>query len=174
MKLFRDILIYQAVWLVSVLAGAWGAGWIGLVAVSALAIVFADSPARIAIWLLAGLIAWSSDAAVGWLGGVVYAHHAPNWLPSPLWMLALWMNFAVMADPILSFLRGRFAVGAAIGAVGGPLAYAGAAGLGAVSIPKLFTAMPLVALQFAIFVPLLISVSRPKSPVGPAAGGSAG
>lgn len=172
MKLIRDILIYQAVWLTAVVAGARGVGWVGLGAAVLLALLFADAPRRIhrlATWLLASLAAWTSDAGVRALGGVEYADHSPRWLPSPLWMLALWLNFTVMAGPILGFLRGRFALAAAIGAVGGPLAYAGAAALGAVSISSTPAVMSVVAIQFAVMVPLLIAVNRPTPRVAPSA-----
>lgn len=176
MRLIRDILLYQVVWLTAVVAGARGAGWVGLAAAAALAIVFADAPGRVlrlVTWLLASMAAWTSDAGVRALGGVEYADHSPGWLPSPLWMLALWLNFTVMAGPILGFLRGRFVLAAAVGAVGGPLAYVGAAGLGAVSVPQTVGPMSLVAIQFALAVPLLIAVSRATPQVAPAAGESA-
>lgn len=171
MTLIRDILIYQAVWLTAVVSGARGAGWVGLGAAVLLALLFAEAPRRIlrlVTWLLASLAAWTSDAGVRALAGVEFADHSPRWLPSPLWMLALWLNFTVMAGPILGFLRGRFVLAAAIGAVGGPLAYVGATGLGAVSSPLALKAMSLVAIQFAVLVPLLITVSLSTPRVAPA------
>jgi len=171
MNVIRDIVLYQVVWLIAVIAGARGAGWFGLVAAAGVAVYFAKlDPHRIATVLLASLAAWCTDAAIWWFGGVEFADHAPPWLPSPLWMLGLWLNFAVMAGPVMGAFRGRIAISASLGAVGGPLAYVGAAGLHAVAIPRPWTAIPLVALQFAVLVPIMIALSRPTWPA-PAVGG---
>ena len=89
--------------------------------------------------------------------------HMPNrgWLPSPLgplWMTALWANFAMLLDHSLRWLRGRPALAAIAGAIGGPAAYLGGERLGAVAIAGGYGVF-LLAAVWAAAMPLLAELS---------------
>lgn len=89
--------------------------------------------------------------------------YTPNrgYLPSPLgplWMTALWANFATLLDHSLSWLRGRPALAALAGALGGPAAYLGGERLGAVAIEGGY-GIVLLAAAWGAAMPLLAGFS---------------
>jgi Protein of unknown function (DUF2878) len=83
------------------------------------------------------------------------AHAAVGW-PAPVWMIALWVNLGLALDDLL-WLR-RHPVACAVGgAVSGALSYLAGARLGAVVLgPTESTALGLVALEWAVALPLLL------------------
>lgn len=78
---------------------------------------------------------------------------------APLWMTTLWMGFASMFASSLDWLRGRYAIGAALGLLGGPMAYAGGERFGALDVNG-STGIALVALEYAVAIPLLLWIDR--------------
>jgi hypothetical protein len=84
-----------------------------------------------ALALFCGLLL---DGALARSGLLRYAAGAPA-VPAggaPLWILALWLSFALTFNHSLAWLRGRLTVAVFLGALGGPLAYASAARLAGV------------------------------------------
>jgi hypothetical protein len=84
-----------------------------------------------ALALLCGVLL---DGALAMSGLLRYATPAPA-VPTggaPLWILALWLSFALTFNHSLAWLRSRPAAAVLLGALGGPLAYASAARLAGV------------------------------------------
>ncbi|GAB4130425.1 MAG: hypothetical protein Kow001_24250 [Acidobacteriota bacterium] len=81
-------------------------------------------------------------------------------------MVALWPNFVLALLGCLRWLAGRYGLGALLGAVGGPSAYAAGSGLGALEIPDPSTALVLVALLWGVSVPAFLWLLR-RSPARP-------
>lgn len=77
----------------------------------------------------------------------------------PLWMVALWANFATTLNVSLRLLRGSPWLAAALGGLGGPLAYWGGAQLGAMSFLDLGTGLTALALTWALVTPLLVALA---------------
>jgi hypothetical protein len=104
------------------------------------------------------------DGAFAISGWVRYATPAPAWPPggAPLWILALWASFAMTLNGSLRYLQGRLGMAVILGAVGGPLAYLGAArGWHAVSlVAPAGRGLLLVACGWAISVALLAALAR--------------
>jgi hypothetical protein len=94
---------------------------------------------------------------------VHYAAASPA-LPAggaPLWILALWVAFALTFNHSLQWLAGRRLLCAALGAAGGPLAYAAAARLGAVTLmTPTWHAVAWLAAGWGIVCVLLGSLAR--------------
>jgi hypothetical protein len=153
---------YQVVWLVSILGAARGSSAAGLlVAAAFIACVLAFGGKRQAdlrlmpIALLTGLIVDSAWIAMGWLH-----YDAPwplAWL-TPAWMIGIWLSFALTLNHSLAFLKHRFALAAALGALGGPLAYWSAAReFGAVHFDaSVATVLLGVGIGWACIFPLLL------------------
>ncbi len=53
--------------------------------------------------------------------------HEPSswWWPIPLWMVMMWPNFAATLNSSMKWLRGRYRIGAILGAIAGPFSYYG-------------------------------------------------
>lgn len=170
MRHVLDILGYQAVWFAAVIGAGRDLAWPGLLAAAAFVgwhLATADSRAHavrlVALALAVGLAFDGSLARADWLA------YAAGWPPSlgalgaPPWILALWVAFTLTLTRSLALLQTRPWTAAALGAVGGPLAYVAAArGWNAVE----FTAgAPVVtaalALGWGIALPVLARVARP-------------
>ncbi|MBV9697699.1 MAG: DUF2878 family protein [Gammaproteobacteria bacterium] len=143
---------YQLVWLAAVLGAGRGTSWPALAGLAAFAALqLASSCSRRAdlrLLVLALALGVLLDGTLAYTALVRYAAPSPA-LPAggaPLWILALWGAFALTLNHSLAWLRGRPALAAALGAAGGPLAYAAAARLaGAVQFGGLLATGALAA-----------------------------
>lgn len=77
----------------------------------------------------------------------------------PVWMIALWANFATTLNLSLAGLQSRPGLAALLGLVGGPLAYWGGAGLGAMTFVAPLPALITLALGWALLTPLLLALA---------------
>jgi hypothetical protein len=99
------------------------------------------------LWVRSGLL----DYAAAW-----------PWAGSPAWILALWWAFALAIVPLLAYLHRRLLLAAVLGAIGGPLAYLGAArGWDVVQFasPQWHSLLALAA-GWALAMPLLAWLAR--------------
>lgn len=165
MRFWANLLGYQAVWL----AVAWSAGretpWIGMLAcASFIALQALASPCRKAdmCTLLAALgCGVIVDGVAKATGLLAYASPLPG-LPAPLWILLLWGAFAMTLNHSMAWFASRPWTSAVFAAVGGPLAYLGAArGFGAILFPQPpWPALTWLAIAWAIALPLLFRIAR--------------
>jgi hypothetical protein len=129
-----------AAWLASVLGAVRGVHWLGP-AVVAVLVVFhlivpaGRSSARILVLAAVSIpFGFVFDSLL--VGGGVY--EPVRWLlPAPwatLWLLALWVNFALILDVPLRWLQRHLPVAALCGGIFGPTAYLAAERLGAIDI----------------------------------------
>ena len=133
MTLLGNILGYQAVWILAVYGAGAGRVWPALVAAALFALwQLAVSAERGRDLRLAGLalaLGMLIDGALARSGLLGYASATPALPPggAPLWILALWLSFALTLNHSLRWLRGRLVPAVLAGAAGGPLAYLAAA-----------------------------------------------
>ena len=164
MRFYANLLGYQAVWWISMLSVAKGLPWIGIAAAAIFVLAQwvasgnRGSDARlVACSILMGIVI---DGFLATSGLVQYASATPSLL-APLWILSIWAAFAMTFNHSFVFLQGRPALGAALGAVGGPLAYEGAARLGAVRFDEpAWQAVALLALAWGIALPALAMLAH--------------
>jgi hypothetical protein len=156
----------QVGWLACVLGAAHGRPWSGsLVAALIVATHLVLARDRRTEWrliVLVGAFGLCLDGALKASGLVAYSADptAIAWL-APMWIVALWMLFASTLNGSLSWLRGRIALTALLGAVSGPLSYASGARLGAASFPRgTRAALLALSLLWAIAIPLLIRLAE--------------
>lgn len=160
MRFWANFVGYQMVWFAAVIGAGRGSPWWGLAA--ALVFVVAQwlasnertSDARLVACALALGIGF--DGALASAGVLHYAAATPG-LHAPTWILAMWAAFAMTLNHSLAFLRGRTLWAVVLGAVGGPLAYIGAArGFGAVEFTAPTSqALGLLAVGWAVAMGLL-------------------
>lgn len=128
MKSLANFLGYEAVWFAAVVGAGRGDALPGCLAAAAFLawqILVSDQRAadlRLAgIALLCGLSIDGSLASLGWLHYAAAGLSAPP--GAPLWILALWVAFAMTLNHSMSWLRRRPLWACALGLAGGPLAY---------------------------------------------------
>lgn len=161
---------FQLGWWACVLGAAEGYPIAGplvvacLLALHLLLVPSRSSEIRLAIEVvLLGLAIDSTLSAAGLLEFV----YSPGWVAPP-WILAMWLNFALVLRVSLRWLHGRFILASCSGALGGPAAYWAGERLQAVT----FGASPAVVLgvlgiTWALVVPFLIYRSREVRHVEP-------
>jgi hypothetical protein len=164
-----NLLGYQATWFVAVIAAGRGLWWPGVLAALAFAasqLALARDRTRMLLLFAAALpIGAIVDGALAHAGVLRYAAPSPA-LPAggaPLWILGLWLAFAATLQCSLAFLQRRRWLAAALGAIGAPLAYLGAAqGWQAVAFAAP-SALGLLALAgaWALALPVLATIARP-------------
>ena len=171
MSVLGNLLGYQAVWFLAVYGAGAGRAWPALLAAALFALwQLAASRERAADLRLIGAalaLGVLIDGALTRSGLVSYASAAPALPPggAPLWILALWVAFALTLNHSLRWLRGRLVPAILTGAAGGPLAYLAAARLsGAVTLATPpWQALAGLALGWAVALALL-SGARTRAP----------
>lgn len=130
---------YEAVWFAAVIGAGRGLAWPGVIAVVLFAAwwlgVSRHRGLELVIVCAALVIGVLFDAVLVWAG---VAHYAASWPSSmaPAWLTALWAAFALTIVPLFGYLHKQLLLAAIFGAIGGPLAYLGAAhGWHAVALP---------------------------------------
>ncbi|MFA9460991.1 DUF2878 domain-containing protein [Thiohalorhabdus methylotrophus] len=162
-------------WFACVLGDAWGRPLAGpLVVAALLALHFAMVPRRdreAALLLGAALVGFALDSALVLAGAIGFDAGSGPLAPTKLWMVALWMNFATGLNLALYWLAGRPALAAALGAVGGPMAYYGGVQLGALALPGgALWGLGLVALGWTVAMPLLLTLNAALGRLRPGPG----
>ena len=153
----------QVAWFAAVLLAAHGRPVAAAIAALALTVIQIGRAACLAATVRAVLAA----AILGAIGDTLLARahllifNGGTLIPdgSPLWMAALWMNFATVLSHSLRALHGRPLLAGVLGALGGPLAYAGGARFGALSLSGP-TAIAAVGLEWLIAMPLLCAIAN--------------
>lgn len=160
-----NFLAFQLGWFACVVFAADGRPWIGPAIVVALAaaqlLVFRRPASDISLLAGAAAMGFLADSILVWTGALAFPEAARQGALSPAWMAALWVNFAMTIPMALSWLRGKFWYAAALGALGGPLAYWAGIGLGAIEAP--LGALPFVLAvggEWALAAPALVAVAE--------------
>lgn len=165
MNFWLTLAAYEAVWFLAVIGAGRGWSWPGALG----ALLFATwrlavSAQRgvelrlVGVALLLGIVFESVWVRAGW---VSYA--APWPLPeAPAWLMALWIAFALTILPLFGYLHARPWLAALFGAIGGPLAYLGAArGWHAVLLPSPpWRTLLALAIGWGFALPLLCTLAR--------------
>ena len=156
-----NVLLQQSGWFACVLGAARGRPWTGagiaLILVSIHLMLVKDRGPELRLLLAAGLLGTVLDSIQGRLGIVHFqAGYYMDWL-CPLWITALWMQFATLLHFAADWMAKRYLLATVLGAVGGPVAFYGGVRLGAATLhPNLPLALAALALEWAVAMPLLV------------------
>ncbi len=159
-----NYLLYQTGWLAIVVSAAYLKPWWGItIAMSLVGVHMLLTNQRTKQMKLL-LIALGVGFAVDSTSLALQVYRFPTasataWLP-PLWMSALWIQFATTFRYCLKWLSGRYVLSALLGFAGTPLAFLGGENIGAVSFysPRPLNLLILGSL-WAIAIPTLIYAS---------------
>lgn len=127
MKVIANLILFQLTWMAAVGGAGSGLWWPGLLMLGLFALWHLNTTR----WLRADLILVGVAASGGFLvdsallhaGVLSYATPIPFSGAAPIWIVVLWVAFALTLNHSMGFLRGRPWLAAAFGLAGGPLAY---------------------------------------------------
>lgn len=166
---------FQAVWLAAVAGAARGWWWAGPLAL----LVFAAWQLPLSHGPRADLLLMAVVAAVGFAIDSLWVQldlmRFRTALPweglAPVWIVALWMGFALTLNHSLAGLKRHLGLAAALGLVGGPLAYGIAErAWDAVDLhADAWPALGALALAWGVVTPLLLLLARRLDPPAVAA-----
>ncbi len=159
-----NVTLYELGWLCCVLGGAWGhpiAGGLAAMTLAGVHLLLATArKSEFKLMLLACLLGVMVDTAQQQAGFFTFQTD-PSWpLWLPFWVFVIWAQFATLFRYALFWLRGRYLLAAAIGLVGGPLAYWAGIRLGAAEWgPQPFLSILCLATVWAVVTPGLVFCS---------------
>ena len=160
----KNFILYNVGWFAAVFFAASGQPWIGIASVI---LVAAAHLLSVPAWkkeaftlLLAALLGFVWESALVWTGVLSYPT-APGIGPlAPLWIVALWVNFATTINVSLAWVKRSWWLASIFGAIGGPLAFAAGAGLGAVRFGDPVTSLIVIGVGWAIILPLFCLIAE--------------
>ncbi|MEC9373676.1 MAG: DUF2878 domain-containing protein [Planctomycetota bacterium] len=178
-RLIVNIVAFQAGWFACVFSSAWGmplAGALAVVGILAINLALDASPLSEARAVLAVAVPGAMvDTALLLLGVITFGDGSGFPLMFPVWVLALWLNFAATLNVSLKWLRGRWWLAAILGAIGGSTTYLAGAKLGALGLHEnVWLAMGVIGAEWAIALPLASWAAWRLREVGGAANARAG
>jgi hypothetical protein len=148
-------------WYAGVLGAANGHVWLGPLFVAVLvAIHLTLIPARqreLATLAAAAIFGYLLDSIMVLAGVLDFPAQARAGMPSTVWMVALWVNFAMALNVALHWLQRRYLLAAVLGAIGGPTAYFGGIHFGGLVAPAGVPVLVMaIAIQWAVAMPLVL------------------
>jgi hypothetical protein len=159
-----NLIGYQVTWFITVIGAGHGYSWPGVIAGTIFSAAnLAMSNDRTLDLKLIGMALTFGLVSDGLLAALHFmSYEAAGPIGAPLWILSLWSAFAVTLNRSLAWLQRRPPAAAAFGALGGPLAYSGAArGWGAVDfVAPTWRGELLLALSWATSMYLFARVIR--------------
>ncbi len=158
-----NFVLFQAAWFAAILGAANGLAVWGSVFTAAVIgwhIAVSARPATEA--KLVGCVLAIGCIVEGfslWQGHVVFASGQPDPHLPPHWMIALWGLLAIALNVTMRWMKGRWWLAAALGAVAGPLSYASGVRLGAAQFVDRTPALISLAVIWALTMPVLMWLS---------------
>ena len=164
MQALLNIIGFKVGWLSSVMGAAGDAPWLGPL-VFLLVVIFhlrqAQRPElEFGLVLACGIVGLSFDSILVSLGWVAYPSGQLSAMLAPYWIVTMWMLFATTLNRSMSWLKGRPAVAAVLGAIAGPLSYSAGQGLGGIQFVDPLAATIALSIGWAAIMPLLCSLAE--------------
>ena len=164
-----NFIFFQIAWFACVLGAARNMPWLGVfvtIGIVAWHLYQAKSAKpEIILLLIALLIGAGFDQLMLSTNLISYQAHGWSSMLVPAWILALWAGFVTALNVSLRWLRnkqlrGKLIIAILFGAIGGPLAYAAAARLGAVTLNSMPQSYIALGVGWAIITPLLLKLAE--------------
>ncbi len=163
-----NFLTFQIAWFATVSFAAAGHPYVGVLVTCIWVLChlyFAGNKrfSELQLFIIAAIGGYLIDSMQVLTGNMSFPLHTQLGGPTPLWMVALWVNFAATLNYSMKWLNGHLVLAALLGAIAGPLAYYAGSRLGAIQINGNIALMT-IAMQWLIATPLLVWFAgiRPK------------
>jgi Protein of unknown function (DUF2878) len=161
--LIANFIIFQAAWFAGVLGAAhqvplWGTACI--VAAIGWHLAVSARPAQEAKLIAAAcLIGFVVESAVAMQGHIAYPSGQPDVRFAPYWIVALWGLLGIALNVTMRWLKKRWWLAALLGAIAGPMSFAGGVRLGGAQFIDATAALATMACYWAVLMPALMRLS---------------
>lgn len=160
-----NFILFQAGWFICVIAAAQNYSAVAVLSCAAIIglhlTLLDDIKAELQLIAVTGCIGFGVDSLH--IALEVFQANPGAELPlAPLWLVALWMLFAISLRHSLAWLADRPAISAMLGAMFAPLAYYAGHNLGAIHLPQtdMLTSLVAIALAWALVTPGLFVLAK--------------
>lgn len=166
MNFWINLLGYQLIWIVTVGGAARGLWWAGLPVLAVFGLwhwhVSRVPKSDLKLVIIAGVLGFAIDSVFAATQSLHYQAPLPSPSFAPVWILILWVAFALTLNHSMLFLRGKLLWAMLFGAIGGPIAYLIADRVwGAVRIEQPdWQVLLALALAWAVVTPALVEAGR--------------
>ncbi|MFY8133761.1 MAG: DUF2878 domain-containing protein [Aquimonas sp.] len=166
MKLLANIVCFQLVWMATVGGAAQGLWWAGPLAVALFAawqVPLSSAPrADLKLMAIAAVAGFAIDSALVLSGLLTFSTPVPWDFAAPIWIIALWVAFALTLNHSMDSLKRRPVLAVLLGLIGGPLAYWVAAHVwNAVDLNgSTLLGLGVIGLVWALITPLLLALAE--------------
>jgi Protein of unknown function (DUF2878) len=158
-----NFVVFQAAWFAAVLGAAHALPLAGTAAIAAAIgwhLAVSARPAQEArLVALACMIGFIVETATLLQGHIAYPSGQPDPRLAPYWIVALWGLLAIALNVTMRWLRGRWWLAAVLGAIAGPMSFAGGVRLGGAQFIDASAALVTLALVWAVLMPVLVWLS---------------
>ena len=152
-------------WFVCILGAAWNYTYIAIaisIGILFLHLYLTDKNANdIKLSAIAATLGFIFDGFMQFNNMIIYNNPGVPYPFTPIWIVILWILFAITLNHSLAWLKGRTSLAMLFGLMGGPLVYLAGEKLMAVTIASPNTLIVL-AIGWALITPLLISFGEKK------------
>lgn len=168
-----NVIGFQIVWIASVGGAARGMWWAGPLAL----LVFASIQLFISRWrvadfqvmVIAAVVGFAIDSLWVQLGWIEFQSAQPWPSLAPVWIVAMWMGFALTLNHSLSALKAHTVIAVVFGLIGGPLAYWIAASVWhAATIQATWLPYAGLAISWGLVTPMLLWLAQRLLPTAAA------
>ncbi len=165
MKIVLNFVFFQLCWVACVWGGAQGYWWLGPAAVLAFLcweLLVSHNPVDdlklVAVVAVIGLLV---DSGYVMAGLMQFATPIPSSELAPIWIVAMWVSFALTLNHSMAWLKGKETMAVVFGALGGPFAYwiAWAAWDAVEFTGPLAVVLGVVGVVWAVATPLLLRLA---------------
>ena len=158
-----NFVLFQAAWFAGVLGAAHEMpllGTLGVAAVIVWHVVVSARPAAEAKLVAAALgVGALFETVCVQLGQVAFTSGQPEPRLAPYWMVAMWGLLAIALNVTMRWMKRRWLLAAVLGAIAGPMSYAGGVRLGAAHFLDATAAIATLAAGWALLMPLMMWLS---------------
>ena len=155
--------LFQAAWFAGVLGAAHDQPLLGTMAVAAVIawhiLVSARPVAEAKLVGAALLVGAVFETFCVQLGQVTFTSGQPEPHLAPYWMVAMWGLLAIALNVTMRWMKRRWLLAAVLGAIAGPMSYAGGVRLGAATFIDATAALITLAVSWAVLMPLMMWLS---------------
>jgi len=164
MNVISNLIFFKVVWALSLFGVVIGYAWLGLLGLTFFSAWHAATASSAkadflvaAIAVIVGLILdtlYIKSGLIAFNGELIWSEAAP------LWILALWANFALTLNGCLRWLRERRLAAAALAFICGPVSYYGGIALGTATITgEHYLLFGAIGIAWSVAVPALLWLS---------------
>ncbi len=162
--MIQNFILFQAGWLSCVLGGASrDYTWAGVVVVSAIVVVHllrADNIRNeITLIVITTIIGTAWDSSLMMTGLFHFSNGILITGLVPFWLIAMWALFATTLNVSMKWMKNKYMIASAFGAIGGPIAYYAGHRIGAVDFNDTFMALLAVGAGWALIMPGLMALT---------------